>query len=181
MHLFLIGPASVGKTTVGRLLAEALRLEFVDVDLEFCNRIEPIGDYIKSSGYPAYCETNSRLVDELLSEKKESTIFATPSGFLVHEHAPQLVEKHLRLLAQHTSILLLPAKDPRSVVDIIVSRQTERYGDGVDPKGQKMRFLERFEKYKNYGDIQIFSMETPDTIVQKILLELEGRGSPAAS
>lgn len=176
MHIFLIGPASVGKTTVGKVLAEALKLEFVDIDLEFCNRIESIGDYIRNAGYPAYCEANSKLVEQLLSEKTECTVFATPSGFLVHEHAPQLIEKHLRLIEQHTSVLLLPAKDPGSVVDVIVSRQTERYGDAVDPEDQRARFLDRFEKYRNYGDVKIFSMESPDAIVQKILLELEEKG-----
>ena len=40
-NIFLVGPMGVGKTTIGRTLAEELRLEFVDLMLKSKRDAEP--------------------------------------------------------------------------------------------------------------------------------------------
>lgn len=166
-NVFFIGPASVGKSTAAALLASKIGYGFVDIDREFCKRIALIPNYVHSKGYPAYCEANSALTDELINEHPRATVFATPSGFLVHEQSPHLVEKHLGLITTGISVLLLPDTDPRKGVDVIVARQVSRWSD-VKPEQERQRFLSRFEKYKHYGDVKIFSMEQPESIVGMI-------------
>ena len=170
-NIFFVGPASVGKTTVGELLAEKLNYKFVDIDAEFRKRIALIPDYVKSKGYVEYCEANSILTDKLIEENQERTVFATPSGFLVHDYSPHLIEKHLNMLKNYISILLLPHRNPLEGVDLIIKRQADRWGD-VKPEVERTRFLERFEKYKNYGDIQAYSQESPEIIAEEILSKL---------
>lgn len=97
-NIFFVGPASVGKSTVASLLAERLGYKFVDVDKKFCERIDLIPDVVRNEGYPVYCEKNSKLVDELIMENPQKTVFATPSGFLVHEGSPHLVKKHIGVI-----------------------------------------------------------------------------------
>ena len=171
-NIFLIGPASVGKSTIGTLLSQKLGWDFIDIDLEFCGRIALIPDYIKSHDYATYSKTNSDLARTLVSENPTNTVFATPSGFLVHEDLPQIVERNLELIKDHVSVLLLPGKDSQKYVDTIVQRQLDRWND-CDAKKEGERFLERFEKYKQYGDIQVFSNEPPDIIVEKVMDELK--------
>ncbi|MEX0918159.1 MAG: shikimate kinase [Candidatus Paceibacterota bacterium] len=173
-NIFFVGPASVGKSTTGKLLAKRLNFKFVDVDKEFCKRIALIPDFVKLHGYTEYCETNSILVDELLNEHPTSTIFATPSGFLVHEQSPHLVKKHLELISRFISVLLLPGKDPQEYVDLIVQRQLNRWTD-CDEENERNRFLSRFEKYKRYGDIKVYSVEKSEVIVSKIIKQLQTR------
>lgn len=170
-NLFFIGPASVGKSTVANLAAEQLGYTFIDVDQEFCERIGLIPDVVKSEGYPAYCEKNSELVGDLVRENPSNTVFATPSGFLVHEDLPHLVEKNLLITKSGTSVLLLPDTDPHAGVDTIVARQMIRWND-IDADTERRRFLSRFEKYKNYGDIKIFSSEQPNMICNMVLAKL---------
>lgn len=170
-NIFLVGPASVGKTTNAALLAKKLGRTFIDVDLEFCNRIALIPDYVQTNGYAGYCEANSALVKDLLTEYPSGAVIATPSGFLVHENLPDIVAKNLNLIKEHVSVLLLPGHDPKEYVDTVVQRQINRWSD-CEVENERKRFLERFEKYKAFGDIKIFSNENPEIIVSKIIFEL---------
>jgi shikimate kinase len=65
-NIFLIGPASVGKSTVSELLAREIGYTFIDIDLVFCSEVAMIPNYISEHGYMAYCERNSALVDQLV-------------------------------------------------------------------------------------------------------------------
>jgi shikimate kinase len=122
-NIFFIGPASVGKTMIGSLLAKKLNFDFIDIDAEFNKRIALIPHYIQTRGYPAYCEATSSLVDTLVQEHPKQTVFATPSGFLVHRESSHLVVKHLGLIKKDAiSVLLLPTHTPEESVQIIVNR-----------------------------------------------------------
>ncbi|XKT74899.1 MAG: shikimate kinase [Patescibacteria group bacterium UBA2103] len=167
-NLFLIGPASVGKTTAGTSLAKRLDKNFIDIDEEFCTQIAPISEYLKEYGYESYCEANSELALKLTKENPKDIIFATPSGFLVHEKSPHLVQKHLKLLKEYgVSILLLP---PESFADQIAARQIKRWN--LDFEKEKQKFLDRHAKYKQYGDIQIDPSKDKETIVEEIIQKL---------
>jgi shikimate kinase len=52
-HIFLIGPGGVGKTTIGRLFAPLLNLQFIDLDEEFCTRIGSVRSHLDRYGYLA--------------------------------------------------------------------------------------------------------------------------------
>lgn len=172
-NIFFVGPASVGKTTVGKLVATKLGYHFVDIDQEFCQRVENIGTYLQTRGYVEYCEANSKLAHDLVKEYPTSTVFATPSGFLVHEECPHLVERHLMVIKNGISVLLLPSRDPLAVADMIAERQLARWPDvGLTLEKERQKFLDRFEKYKNYGDIQIFSPEDPEVMADTIYAKL---------
>lgn len=127
MKIFLIGPGGVGKSTCGAILANMLTYTFVDLDKEFCNRIEIISTYIQNKGYKKYCEENSKLFYDLLEKNKNNTVFALSSGFLVHENMNTLTTKHKKTLqTQGISILLLPSNDREKSTEIVVKRQLSR-------------------------------------------------------
>jgi shikimate kinase len=170
-NIFMIGPASVGKSTVGELLAGKIGYHFVDIDMEFCGRIQLIPDYINEFGYVSYCEANAELVDELLRENSARTVFATPAGYLVHETASHVAEKNRGTISGGISVLRLPAEDPDRGVQEIVRRQLYRWNDAKEHK-EREKFLARHEKDKNYGDIKIFSFEGPEIVAAKVVAEL---------
>jgi shikimate kinase len=170
-NIFFVGPGSVGKTTVAQLLADALGYEFIDVDREFYARIAPIDSILETEGHAAYREKNSLLVDELVGEHRENTVIATPCGYLANQNYPHLAQKHLDVIKTGISVLLLPDQDPDAYVDVIVARQLARWNN-LDAVEEKNRFLKNFQVYKNHGDIQILSMEEPETIVDMILDKL---------
>lgn len=171
MKIFLIGPGSAGKSTCGKILAEKLGYNFIDLDLEFCDRLESIGTYIKGYGYEKYCYENSRIFFDLLKENSDNSVFALSSGFLVHEGFDDLVLKHKQSLKeQGISVLLLPSASLEECTEIIIKRQLLR-GFGLSAVRERIKFVPRFYNYKNMGDIKIISCEEPGLIAE--LMEKE--------
>ena len=56
--LFLLGPGGVGKSTLGAAMARQSGWPLLDLDLQFCDRIQDITDFIAANGYPAYRAAN---------------------------------------------------------------------------------------------------------------------------
>lgn len=175
--IFIVGPGGVGKSTTGRVLAEKINYEFVDIDLVFCGRIGLIGDFSAQFGYREYCLRNSELFDSLLGEYKQKAVFALSSGFLVHEDSPGLVAKHKKILKEvGTSILLLPSTNLEESVEVVIPRLMSRdYVDTTEDR-ERQRHISRFPKYKSYGDVKIFSAGSPDGIVSLMMEGLKEKG-----
>jgi hypothetical protein len=91
---------------------------------------------------------------------------------LVHEDSPVLVAKHLKVIANKAiSVLLLPSLDPAEHIETIITRQLQRYPE-VDPEKERNRYIERHQKYKNYGDIQIIGVQEPINSIRQITAQL---------
>lgn len=82
MILYLVGISCVGKTTIGKMLAEKISFSFFDLDLEiqnFYNKpIERIQDECFSMN--EYREKASKVLDYLFSKNIDSVISGTPSA-----------------------------------------------------------------------------------------------------
>lgn len=168
--IFIVGPGGVGKTTAGEVLAEEIGYAFVDLDREFLNRVGLIGDYVREHGYSRYCETNSRLFEELVREWPSETVFPLSSGFLVHEDSPELVKKHKKLLQKlGVSVLLLPSESLQESLKVVVPRQLSRGYIDTTEENEIERHRHRYPKYKEYGDVKIFSKEEPRKIAARMI------------
>lgn len=82
MIIYLVGISCVGKTTIGRLLAEKMNYSFYDLDDEieknYQKPIERIQDDCLTMN--EYREKASIVLDRLFSETVDSVISGTPSG-----------------------------------------------------------------------------------------------------
>ncbi|MBK7742149.1 MAG: hypothetical protein IPI42_16915 [Saprospiraceae bacterium] len=82
MILYIVGISCVGKTTIGKLLAENIDFSFFDLDVEIQNYynkpIERIQDECFSMN--VYREKASKVLDYLFSKNIDSVISGTPSG-----------------------------------------------------------------------------------------------------
>lgn len=173
MIIYIIGPGGVGKSTSGTILAKILEYNFIDLDTEFMKQVNHIGKHIKSYGYEDYCIKNSELFFKLSDAINSDTVFVLSSGFLVHEGLPDLGNKHQKKIKDTgISILLLPSKDIQESTEIVVSRQLNR-GFGLQEDKERTKFISRYSEYQKYGDIKIYSKETPDEIAQLMKSRLE--------
>ncbi len=172
-RVFIIGPGGVGKTTCGRLFADLVGYTFVDLDSEFMTRVGHIGRHIEDEGYLSYCRTNSALFYSLLNEQSSGTVLALSSGFLVHGDTDPELSKHKQAIRDlGVSILLLPAAHLEEAEGIIVARQMSR-GIECRQESERRKIRDRFPKYREHGDIQIFSAEAPKRVAEEMRTKYE--------
>lgn len=82
MTLYLVGISCVGKTTIGKILADKVDFSFFDLDIEIQNyynkAIERIQDECFSMN--GYRKKASKVLDYLFSKNIDSVVSGTPSG-----------------------------------------------------------------------------------------------------
>jgi len=172
-RIFIVGPGGVGKTTCGKVFAEKISYAFIDLDSEFMRRVGHIGDHIEKKGYRSYCRKNSELFYELVSEQSKDTVFALSSGFLVHGEVDPDLKKHTASICDlGWSILLLPSESLEKAQEIIVARQLSR-GLNLKEDRERQKIRDRFACYLQFGDIKIFSSDSPESIAEAMKQEYQ--------
>lgn len=167
-RIFLVGPMGVGKTTIGRMLARELKLEFVDCDLEIEERTGASVAWIFDvEGEEGFRQRETQMLDELTS--RDRILLATGGGAVLRQqnrdylkrgtvvHLDSSVDMLVRRTAKDKKRPLLQNSDPRQVLDKV---KRDR-----DPLYQKV------------SDIRVFvGNSNSRNVVNQILKELEQEG-----
>lgn len=77
-NIILIGMPGVGKTTVGKKLAEMTKRKFIDCDDEITKEIGHIGTFIDTHGERAFREVESEIIEQI--GKERGLIISTGGG-----------------------------------------------------------------------------------------------------
>ncbi|MDA1371290.1 MAG: shikimate kinase AroK [Proteobacteria bacterium] len=90
-NVFLVGPMGVGKTTIGRVLAELLDMEFFDSDREIeASTGADIPWIFDVEGESGFRIREARMVDQL--SKKKAIVLATGGGAVLTEENRQCLK-----------------------------------------------------------------------------------------
>ena len=150
-NLVLVGPMGAGKTSVGKLLASRLDLQFIDSDHELearCGADIPwIFDIEGEAGFRA---RETEILTELCNQT--GILLATGGGAVISEKNRQILRKagvvvYLSATAEQiyqrvkhdTNRPLLQVKDRKAVIDRLVSEREPLYKEVADlifPSGQ---------------------------------------------
>jgi shikimate kinase len=170
--IFLIGPGGVGKSTIGRELAQRLNWPAIDLDLEFCDTIAEIGWFIKTNSYERYRAENLSLAHRLVRAADRPVIFITSSGFLAGEPGSSDYRDARQLVQTGYGMTLLPSLDIDIATTIVVERQLTR-GFGFQRETETEKFRKRFDIYRAEGDMRVISVAQPPQIAAAIEQALE--------
>ncbi|WP_420554565.1 shikimate kinase AroK [Neptuniibacter marinus] len=144
MNIFLIGPMGAGKSTIGRLLSQELKLEFVDSDREIEKRagadIPWIFDVEGESGFrdreEGVIEALSLRKDIVLSTgggailRPENRIMLQANGTVVYLETS--VEQQLDRTSRDKNRPLLQTENPQAVLEELMSIRHPLYLDTAD-------------------------------------------------
>jgi len=128
MNLVLIGYRCVGKTVVGRRLAERLQRRFVDTDDLLEERLGiPINDIVKSHGWEKFRAMEKKIIEEI-SDRDQLVIAPGGGAVLEPDNVAALRRKGLMiwLKADQETILRRMERDSRTL-----ARRPTLTGKGV--------------------------------------------------
>lgn len=144
-RIVLVGPMGAGKTTVGRALASATGLPFVDSDDLFVQVHGPIADYFNAQGELAFRAEEARIVAHVLG-RPWPCVLSCGGGAVVHPQTRR------RLRTPDTTVVYLAVREEEAL---------RRVGSGAgrpvlagDPAGTWRRILARREPlYREVADL----------------------------
>ncbi len=100
---FLIGPMGAGKSTIGRQLARALRLEFLDSDREIENRTGvDIPLIFELEGEAGFRKREQEVINDLTARKR--IVLATGGGAVLDPQNRQHLAARGTVIYLHTSV-----------------------------------------------------------------------------
>jgi len=90
--IFLIGFRAVGKTTVGRQLADRLGFSFLDTDLLICDKKgATVNDIVKAEGWDGFRRCEQEVLQRLGEQRR--CVIATGGGAILHRHLWPLLKE----------------------------------------------------------------------------------------
>jgi len=143
-RVFLVGPMGAGKTTIGKLLADDLHLEFIDVDREIETRSGVDIPWIfDREGEPGFRIRESAALSEL--SQLESVLISTGGGAVLSADNRKVMSATGTVVYLHTSVdeqvrrtsrdrkrPLLQNDDPARVLAELMAIREPLYRDVAD-------------------------------------------------
>lgn len=169
MNLFLVGPMGAGKTTIGRLLARQLGLDFLDSDHEIEERAgADISWIFDVEGEAGFRRREAQVIDDL--SRHRNTLLATGGGAVLDSETRQRLSQRGRVIYLYATLaqqLERTAKDR--------NRPLLR---APDPEAVLRRLMaERHPLYQSCCDLQVETDgRRPKTVARRIEAELRERG-----
>ena len=170
-HVVLVGMMGVGKTTIGRLLAERLDRPFLDSDeLVEARTGMTVAQIFERDGEAAFRSLETQVLVECV-ESSTPAIIAAAGGTV-------LAPDNRRLLAAAGTVVWL-----RAPVPVLVGRvagSTHRPAVADDPEGTLGRLAEgREELYDAVADLHLDATRPAEAVVDEILAFLAGMAGTA--
>ena len=139
MHkITLIGSRSVGKTTVGKILAKKLRIKYFDFDEYVENKLSGIDLHIKKYGADSYRKEEAKIIVKFLSELPKQFVISVGGG-TVASQLKRISQENVRKLKKKSKIVYLAAKS----VKILHQREKKRKGNKPFSETKKLFELRR--------------------------------------
>lgn len=146
MNITLIGMSGAGKSFIGTRLAQALGLEYVDIDrkLEEAEG-KPLGELVRAWGDEEFVRKEAEMA-KALSTSKDNLLIST-GGSIVYDEAAM---RHLKEISK-----VVYLRVPFAVIEGRVAGipERERRIIGIGTKTLRQLFDERVPLYEHYADI----------------------------
>lgn len=169
-NIALIGFMGTGKSTVGRLIAEQLRFEFLDTDALIEQRSgKKITEIFAQNGETAFRDLEAQLVAELAARTR--TIISTGGGLPTNP-------ANLASLKTHSLVICLWAS-PERIYERVREQSHRPLLNDPDPLGKIRTLLTAREKFYKQADVLINSdLRLAREVAQQVVNQFRLATSP---
>tara|TARA_Y100000034_G_C6706797_1_gene311995 strand:+ start:69 stop:629 length:561 start_codon:yes stop_codon:yes gene_type:complete len=176
----LVGPRSVGKSSIGKIMAKSLGWTYIDLD-EYMNQILKkdggIGGFTKKYGWDTYMKVLHKELKKLLSSLKSKKVVLDCGGGTISSEFPES-ELNAHLLRRHSKIvLILPNEDEEKGLQVLLEREKTRkhfFDWSHDKLKDKTRkdYFERVLGMRNFAHHIIHTNKQPPRKIAKLIEKL---------
>ena len=162
-NIILIGMPGSGKTTTGKLLAQKLGFDFLDMD-DVIEKSEgmKISEIFKLEGEEYFRNLETSLLESLL--EKENLILSTGGGVILFNNNYELLKK----IGKIVYLKILPDK----IYERIKEDKTRPLLLDVDLKKKLNELFKKREEYYKRADFEIGADCEPEKIADRIISNL---------
>ncbi len=172
MRFIFIGPRSIGKSTVGKELAQKLNLEYFDFDEYVEEKLNGIDKYIKNNNVKSYRIEEEKILKQFVSKLPDKFVVSVGGGTVASQFK-EISQINVNLLKKVGKIIYLsPSEDIKEATEILHDREQKRKGDKDYFETLKL-FELRKPVYENIFDLKFeVKNKSPSEIVRDILLKI---------
>lgn len=176
----LVGPRSVGKSSIGKIMAKSLGWTFIDLDEHMnhvLNKHGGIGGYTQKHGWNNYMKVLHKELKKLLASLKNRKVVLDCGGGTISSDFPES-ELNAHLLKRHSKIvLILPHEDEERGLQILLERERNRshfFGWSKKKLEEKTRkdYFDRLPGMKRFAYKIIHTNEQPPRKIAKTIEKL---------
>ena len=158
MNIFIVGPMGSGKSTVGNLVAQKMRLQFIDLDIEIENFAgKPINEIFKKNS-----EEFFRKIESKCLKRQSNSIIACGGGII-------LEYKNISYMNKHGKTVLLTAPIPELYERLNGESNRPLLKRGTIKKTLERLWQERKNKYINIADLTV---DTANRSPEQVSIEI---------
>jgi len=163
VNIALIGFMGTGKSTVGRMVAEQLRFDFLDTDALIEERTgKSITDIFAQNSEPAFRELECRLVEELAGHSR--TVISTGGGLPVNP-------VNLDSLKAHSLVICMWAS-PEKIFERIHDQSHRPLLHDPDPLTKIRSLLAEREPFYKQADVLVNSdLRSAREVTQQVIAQ----------
>lgn len=162
-NITLIGFMGTGKTTVGRIVAEQLKLEFLDTDSLIEERTgKKIADIFAQNGEPEFRKLEAQLVEELSA--RTGTVISTGGGLPTNPANLASLKKH--------SLVFCLWLSPEKIFERVKDQSHRPLLKDADPLGKIRALLASREKFYKQADVLLNSdLRSAREVAQQVIVQ----------
>lgn len=178
MIFYLVGISCVGKTTIGKMLANKISFSFFDLDEEIQNYFKKPIERIQNECFTmnGYRKRASIVLDDLLSKNIDSVISGTPSGLkfsFLQVYKKHKADKSIYSICLNDSFenvldrLTFYDKDSKPIIEKLDKSKRKRYLKEI--KADYNYFKTSYERADLQIDIENIRLDDiPDLIIERL-------------
>lgn len=173
MKIIIVGPRSIGKTTIGKSLAKRLRIKYLDFDEIVGKKLKSIDNHIKNYGIESYRKHENKILKKVILELPKKCIMSIGGGTITSQFS-KLNNRNIKYIRKEGMIIYLsPSENYKEAIKILNKYEQKRRG-GKNIEETTKLFMIRKPIYDKIFDIKITTKQKSNKkIINEIIKKLK--------